>query len=128
MDSRLRTATRIHYLLARQLGEGIDIGAMLKRDDYAREVLFVCEASDDPELHRLAAQFRSAPQLDATLAQRPLAAHTAAAPLDTSWGRDSSGFGVSRPPMGDVAAGARATPRRDVRWYQPSTWFANLDS
>lgn len=128
MDSRLRTATRIHYLLARQLGEGIDIGAMLKREDYAREVLFVCEASDDPELHRLAAQFRSAPPLDTSLAMRPAAAHTAAAPLDTSWGRDSSGFGVSRPPLPEPLGSPRAASRRDVRWYQPSTWFANLDS
>ena len=36
--SRLRIATRIHYALLRHLGTGIDVGYMLKREDYAREV------------------------------------------------------------------------------------------
>ncbi len=115
MDTRLRSATRIHHLLARHLGAGIDVGAMLKREDYAREVLFVCDASDDAELHALAAQFRAA----------AAAAGTAPIPRDAAWSEDSSGFGVSAPPIVDAAERAA---RSQPRWYKPSTWFAALDA
>jgi hypothetical protein len=115
-NSRLRIATRIHYLLARYLGDGIDVSAMLKRDDYAREVLFVCAASDDPELHALAQAYRAAPAIDASLALRP-----SGAPLATQHAAAASGFGaLSRP--------APLASRAEARWYKPSTWFGGLEA
>jgi hypothetical protein len=127
-NSRLRIATRIHYLLARYLGDGIDVGAMLKREDYAREVLFVCDASDDAELQALARQYREAPAIDASLAVRPTGAPAAGrpAPQDTAWAQDTSGFGVSRPPA--AAGAAQLSTRRAARWYKPSTWFDALEA
>lgn len=119
--SRLRIATRIHYLLVRYLGDGIDVAAMLKRDDYAREVLFVCDASDDPELHTLAKAYRDAPVVDASLALRPSAGVQAAqsAP-DAAW---ASGFSALSRPV-PLAAAAQPGPR----WYKPSTWFGALEA
>ena len=115
-NSRLRIATRIHYLLARYLGDGIDVSAMLKRDDYAREVLFVCAAADDAELRALAQAYRAAPAIDASLALRPSgAAPTARHDVATS------GFGaLSRP--------APLASRAEARWYKPSTWFGALEA
>jgi hypothetical protein len=113
-NGRLRTATRIHYLLVRYLGDGIDVRGMLRRDDYAREVLLVCEASDDPELHALARQYRDAPALVADTA--------AAAPQDAAWARDTSGFGFTPTPalIGEITL---PQMRRGARWYDPSSWF-----
>ena len=116
-NSRLRIATRIHYLLARYLGDGIDVSAMLKRDDYAREVLFVCAASDDPELHALAKAYRAAPAIDASLAMRP----TGAAQPARQDVASASGFGMSSRP-------APLAARAEARWYKPSTWFGALEA
>ena len=49
-NHRLHLATKLHFGLLRHLGEGIDIGAMLKREDYALDVINVCLACDDAEL------------------------------------------------------------------------------
>ena len=56
-NNRLRIATRIHFSLLRHLGEGVDVGHMLKNESAAREVLWVCQASADAELMSLARQF-----------------------------------------------------------------------
>jgi hypothetical protein len=56
---RLTIATRIHHLLLREIGEGIDVGKMLKRAPYATEVLYVCAASRQPELRELGRQFEA---------------------------------------------------------------------
>jgi hypothetical protein len=111
-NGRLRTATRIHYLMVRYLGDGIDVRGMLRRDDYAREVLLVCEASDDRELHALARQYRDAPALVEE-----------AAPQDAAWARDTSGFGFTPTPalIGEITL---PQMRRGARWYDPSSWFA----
>jgi len=53
----LLIASRIHHALLRYLGEGIDVGAMLASDDYAREVLYVCAGCGDEELNALGRQF-----------------------------------------------------------------------
>jgi hypothetical protein len=57
--NKLRIATKIHFFLLRELGQGIDIERMLSHELYARDVLLVCEACAGTELARLAAQFRS---------------------------------------------------------------------
>ena len=56
-QTQLLLATRIHHALLRHLGSGIDVGAMLAREGYAREVLYVCEGCGDAELKALGEQF-----------------------------------------------------------------------
>jgi hypothetical protein len=55
---RLQIANRIHLMLARELGEGIEVSHLLRRPLYARDVLFVCDALEDTPLPDLARQFR----------------------------------------------------------------------
>jgi hypothetical protein len=59
-NAQLLLATRIHHALLRHLGSGIDVGAMLTREGYAREVLYVCEGCGDAELKALGEQFKRA--------------------------------------------------------------------
>ncbi|HEX6018437.1 MAG TPA: hypothetical protein VFZ28_10080 [Burkholderiaceae bacterium] len=65
-NRRLQLATRIHYALLRETGIGADVGRLLKRPLYARDVLLVCEACGDAhDLRRLATAFRAASLLAA---------------------------------------------------------------
>ena len=89
---QMRIAARIHFILKRDLGEGINVAAMLSDANEAREVLFVCQASGNPELASLARQFVTAGKL---AKPEPIKAD---APQDAAWSRDTSGFGVTRPP------------------------------
>ena len=57
-NTQLLLATRIHHALLRHLGSGIDVGSMLAREGYAREVLYVCEGCGDAELRALGEQFK----------------------------------------------------------------------
>jgi hypothetical protein len=98
-NTRLRIATRIHFALLRHLGEGIDVGTMLRNPAEAREVLWVCQASGDHELVALGRQYERAGALEAEA--RAAGGH---APQETAWSRDTSGFGLSQPPA-DVAKG-----------------------
>lgn len=121
IHTRLRIATRIHFVLMHRLGEGIDVGAMLKHEAHAREVLWVCEALGDPELLALAQQFvRAGTLADDT---KPAAGHAA---HDTPWARDTSGFGLSRPPeLPDHASGSERKPVTSVTssWLNPVSWL-----
>ena len=56
-NERLHLATRIHFILLRDLGSGIDVNLMLKRELYALDVINVCRAIDNDELSRLAELF-----------------------------------------------------------------------
>ncbi len=88
--SRMQMAARMHALLLRELGQGIDIEQMLNSERYARDVLLVCAAYKGSELAALAQDYRHAlPQPPA-----PLAGH---ARRPTEWSRNTSGFGLSRP-------------------------------
>jgi hypothetical protein len=89
--NRLQIATRIHFLMLRELGFGIDVGKMLKRPLYARDVLLVCDAQAGSELARLAQKYRAAPVEDAS---RPAAAGF----LESRPAVDSTGFGASQAP------------------------------
>jgi len=91
MNSRLQLATRIHFLLLRELGEGIRIERLLRDRLYTRDVLLVCDAVKSRELNALATRFRDA------LENRPLRAEAARTPQATPWAEDTSGFGVSMP-------------------------------
>jgi hypothetical protein len=61
-NRRLQLATRIHYALLRELGQGVDVGRLLKQPAYARDVLLVCDACSGNDLPRLAKAFRGALQ------------------------------------------------------------------
>ena len=112
-NSRLRIATRIHFLLLRHLGEGVDVATMLRNDHEAREVLWVCEGSGDNELMTLARQYRRA----GTLASA--GGHAA---QDTDWANNTSGFGVSQPPEITETAGKAATTVSSG-WLNPVSWL-----
>ena len=57
-NRRLQLATRIHFALLREIGQGIDVGRFLKHPLYARDVLLVCDACSGHDLRRLATAFR----------------------------------------------------------------------
>jgi hypothetical protein len=59
-NRRLQLATRIHFALLRELGQGVDVGRFLKHPLYARDVLLVCDACTGHDLRRLATAFRGA--------------------------------------------------------------------
>ena len=61
-NRRLQLATRIHYALMRELGQGVEVGLLLKQPLYARDVLLVCDACSGNDLPRLAKAFRGAMQ------------------------------------------------------------------
>lgn len=118
---RLQLANRIHLALMRELGQGIDVKQMLGSTRYARDVLLVCRAYPGSELQRLGEEFRQATaELIARRAARPVAL-----------GRDSSGFGASRPPASkpyssfdDFVDSLPDSRPQTRRWLTPSTWFA----
>lgn len=134
LNTRLRIATRIHFALLRHMGEGIDVGQMLKHEAQAYEVLWVCDASGDAELVALARQYRRALTLEVE-AQAP-AGH---AHQDTPWAKDTSGFGVSQPPEAaelGVKAGrliptltvaispnGKTRRRHASYWLNPANWL-----
>ncbi len=120
--SRLRLATRIHFALLRHFNEDVDVRSLLKEGADAREALWVCEASGNPELVTLARQFALACRAEARLrAERVRAGTQPASPQDTSWAQDTSGFGVSRPLIDP--AEADGGPTATSGWPSPVSWL-----
>lgn len=126
-NTRLRIATRIHFALMRHLGEGIDVGTMLKQAAEAREVLWVCDASGDAELMALAHQYRRAAALEQEVVKA--GGH---APHETPWSRDTSGFGLTQPPVLPLSAAVTPAPELGraapaaagaSRWLNPASWL-----
>jgi hypothetical protein len=115
-DSRCQIASRIHLLLRRELGQGIDVAQMLAQPLHARDVLLVCEAMPGSELASLAQQFRAA--------EPPSAAGVDAA-TPSRWPQDSSGFGASLPAAhdGGLSTAPAAGPAAPRRWLSPSSWL-----
>jgi len=116
-NTRLRIATRIHFALMRHLGEGFDIGAMLRSDAEAREVLWVCQASGDRELMTLARQYERA---DMLADEKAPGGHHA---QDTAWAGNTSGFGVTQPPPEGEAARSRPRHAAAGGWLNPAGWL-----
>ncbi len=110
---QLRIATRIHFILKRDLGEGINVAAMLSDANEAREVLFVCQASGNPELVSLARQYVNAGKL----AKPALAKNDA--PQDAVWARNTSGFGVSQ--AAELSAPEESSWRSATQWLRRSS-------
>ncbi len=120
--TRLQLATRIHFALLRNLGEGIDVGRMLRQRDYADEALNVCRSLDDDGLFDLAKRFEEATAAENAKVHMDVAAKAARAalaliprrgpvtPQEMPWSQQTSGFGLSQ------ALGAlepeRPTPQR----------------
>ncbi len=120
LNTRLRIATRIHFALLRHLGEGVDVAVMLKHEELSREVLWVCEASGDPELVALGRQYQRAVTLEAEASMA--GGH---AVQDTAWAKDTSGFGISQPPEHLPVLTAAVTPRAPSKgsWLNPAKWL-----
>jgi len=135
LNNRLRIATRIHFALLRHLGEGVDVATMLKQKNQAREVLWVCEASGDPELVALGRQYQRAVALEEE--SRATAGH---AQQETPWAADTSGFGMSQlpelnqvvsAPRRRIPAAAVSVPRTESSdadkrvsgWLNPANWL-----
>lgn len=56
----LKIAHRMHLLLRREIGRGLDLQRMLRDALYARDVLLVCDAMPRTELPELAQFYRRA--------------------------------------------------------------------
>ena len=83
--ARLQIATRIHFFLKRELGQGIDVEAMLRRPDYAGQVLTLCDRARGTPLEALGQAFRRA-----TAEAEGGVGRT---PVPQPWAGDTSGFG-----------------------------------
>lgn len=110
--AQLRIAARIHFVLKHDLGEGIDVAAMLNDPQEAREVLFVCQASGNAELVALGRQFVNAGKLAGPVGGK------ADSLQDAAWARNSSGFGVSQPP--DLPLPEERSWRNATQWLRRS--------
>ena len=121
---RLRIATRIHFALLRHYGEDVAVSTLLKNGAPAREALWVCEASNHDELVQLAIQFKTATRQEARAVQlrerqaRAVESNHGATPHDLAWSRDTSGFGLSRPPET-----VDAPLTKSGSWLKPSNWL-----
>jgi hypothetical protein len=119
---RLQVAQRIHQLLVREIDHAIEVERLLTDPHYARDVLLVCDALHGSEAPSLATRFRGWPAPAAggagQRAAPPAPGHTQQA---TDWSRDTSGFGVSRPPPVDPQGGgaAPAAPAERRRNWLP---------
>lgn len=127
--NRLRIATKLHFAVRRYLGEGLDVGAMLKDTAYAAEVLHVCRGSRDPELCALADQFEAAPRFEPVPPRQAPAAthgHGHPAPQDATWAQNTTGFGLTRPAALEPLPPAAAAKVHGgaTRWYHEARrWF-----
>jgi hypothetical protein len=118
MDPRTIIATRIDLHLRRHLGVGVDGHRALTDARYMRDVLLVCDAMVDTDLPLLARQFRVAGERVAAETRQP-PGRDAGPPQ--GWATDTSGFGVSQPPvMPGQSERAGSKP-----WFAPSRWFAS---
>jgi hypothetical protein len=126
--SRLRIATRIHFALLRQFDEAVEVRDLLDGNGPGREALWVCEASGDAELATLARELRSTRR---TPAAATAPRDTAAAPLhapsggrvaqDTTWGQDTSGFGLSLP--AELGPQPTRSAAASPSWFAPMDWL-----
>lgn len=117
ISTRLHVVTRIHYALMRQLGQGIDLRAMLDDPAEAREVLWVCDALGDPDLSALAARFRRT-EVEACSSGQ---AGSAEAPQELAWSKDTSGFGLSQP--FDMSKQSTAVVPPSPLWHGAMKWL-----
>ncbi|MEK8053544.1 hypothetical protein AACH10_25025 [Ideonella sp. DXS22W] len=124
--SRLQIAQRIHDLLLGEIGHGIQIERLLGDARYARDVLLVCDACVGSELMALAALFR-----DLTARQPAPAALGPADPpappghamQPNDWARDTSGFGLTQPPVLPLDPRGRDDSRTEPPVERRRSWL-----
>lgn len=116
---RLRLATRIHFALRRNYGEDVEVSTLLRGLPEAREALWVCAASGDAELSALAQQFTEVTAAAEHDALKSAQAQIAA-PQDTAWSQDTSGFGLTRPLALADEGSARPAP---AGWRERMNWL-----
>ena len=114
MDPRTVLANRIDLHLRHQLGQGIDPARALCDERYVRDVLLVCDAMLGTDLPKLARQFRVAGE---RMAQESRSVGQNAGPPQ-DWAANTSGFGMSRPPL--PAGPAKVSDS----WFSPSRWLS----
>ncbi len=114
MDShtRLSLAIRIHFALLRHCGEDVPVSTLIADGAEAREALWVCDASGQADLMQLAKTFRTTPN------SLPAMAARGATPQDLPWGHDTSGFGITRPPL------AESVPNPKTRGWAIGRWLS----
>ena len=122
----LKIARRMNTLLTQALGEGVDAPRMLADRLYARDVLLVCDAMEDPELRKLARMFRQA-QLEMEDAGKQVLLRE---PLSISSMLNSIFGALSEPaplaPPASPQAAEASTPAPDAATGSPSglrRWF-----
>ena len=118
MDPRTVLANRIDLHLRHQLGQGIDPVRALRDERYVRDVLLVCDAMLGTDLPKLARQFRVAGERMAQEARSvgQIVGQSAGPPQD--WAANTSGFGMSRPPLPSAPA------KVSDSWFSPSRWLS----
>jgi hypothetical protein len=98
---RQHLAERLHTMLLREIGHGVDPRRMLADALYARDVLLVCDAHPGSELAATADQYRRAAGLPAAPrrppASAPVAPQSAAARIER--GRPAAAVPVRQPPV-----------------------------
>jgi hypothetical protein len=129
-------ATRLHFMLRRQLDQDFDIAALVQGGFDARAALRLCRNSGVPELiaaarelelaHRAEAKAsakRAAAQLEKP-SSKPVSRHAKRpAPAgrqkqDLDWSKDTSGFGLSLPPAHGAADSFDAAPLPKAGWLE----------
>lgn len=128
---RLRTATRLHFLLLRRYGQHIDVSLLLKSRARDHDGLWLCRATGDHELialARLLAHANKAHAREEARLREQEAAIRATAPSASgrvkqpmAWGRNTTGFGVSKPQ--ELAALPAADVPEPSRWINPLSWL-----
>jgi hypothetical protein len=108
--TRLSLAIRIHFALLRHCGEDVPVSTLIANGAEAREALWVCDASGQADLMQLAKSFRATPNLLPAMTVR------GATPHDLPWGHDTSGFGITRPPLAESAPAPAARRWAIGRW------------
>ena len=118
---RLRTATRLHFLLLRRYGQDIEVSHLLKSRARNHDGLWLCKATGDTELIALARLLAHANHLHAREeALMSACAVGGAAPIDMPWSFDTSGFGLTHPQH--LPEEPNDTPQ-SARRFSPLRWL-----
>ncbi len=129
---RLRTATRLHFLLLRRYGQDIDVSLLLKSKVRKHDGLWLCKATGDAELISLARLLvhanRAHAKEEALMSARATVAASGSAgdgggatQRDMPWARDTSGFGATNPQ--ELTAMPQFLTPRSGRWLNPLQWL-----
>ena len=126
---RLRTATRLHFLLLRRYGQDIDVSVLLKSKARLHDGLWLCEATGDAELIHLARSLADAnrahdeAEVVAQLrdAATALCATSDEVLQDLRWDAATSSFGMTLPQ--ELPALPRFARARTGRWFNPARWL-----